>query len=73
MSAEIQIKQETAIVTEKEIDVARDVYIPVSKHSSVLFFCISDLNSIDPMYQYSLTWFINLYYQVSIIKKQNST
>lgn len=64
LSAEIQLKQETAIVTEKEIDVARDVYIPVSKHSSVLFFCITDLNNIDPMYQYSLSWFINLYYQV---------
>lgn len=66
LSAEIQLKQETTILTEKEIDVARDVYIPVSKHSSVLFFCISDLNNIDPMYQYSLSWFINLYYQVNL-------
>lgn len=59
------MKQESAISTEKDIDVARNVYIPVSKHSSVLFFCITDLNNIDPMYQYSLSWFINLYYQVS--------
>lgn len=29
----------------------------------MLFFCISDLASIEPMYQYSLTWFINLYLQ----------
>lgn len=65
LSAEIQIKQETAIVTENEIDIARNVYIPVSKHSSVLFFCITDLNNIDPMYQYSLSWFLHLYYQVS--------
>lgn len=68
MSAEIELKQETAIVTEKEIDVARDVYIPISKHSSVLFFSITDLNNIDPMYQYSLLWFLNLYYQVSLYK-----
>jgi len=60
------LEQETAIVTEKEIDEARDVYIPVSKHSSVLFFCITDLNNIDPMYQYSLSWFINLFNQVSV-------
>jgi dynein heavy chain, axonemal len=65
LSAEIQLKEEITIVTEREIDVARDVYIPVSKHSSVLFFCITDLNNIDPMYQYSLSWFINLYYQVN--------
>ncbi|XP_022171452.1 dynein heavy chain 3, axonemal-like isoform X1 [Myzus persicae] len=71
LSADIQLKQEIAIVTEKEIDVARDVYIPVSSHSSVLFFCITDLNNIDPMYQYSLSWFINLYYQ-SIAQSEKS-
>ncbi|XP_050066606.1 dynein axonemal heavy chain 3-like, partial [Aphis gossypii] len=71
LSADIELKQEIAIVTEKEIDVARDVYIPVSNHSSVLFFCITDLNNIDPMYQYSLSWFINLYYQ-SIVQSEKS-
>jgi len=30
----------------------------------MLFFCITDLANIEPMYQYSLTWFINLYLQV---------
>ncbi len=27
----------------------------------MLFFCIADLASVDPMYQYSLEWFINLF------------
>lgn len=63
LSEEIQEKQKLAIVTEKEIDNARNLYIPVCKHSAVLFFCISDLANIDPMYQYSMTWFINLYHQ----------
>src|SRR5688572_6279910 len=27
----------------------------------VLFFTIADLANIDPMYQYSLVWFINLF------------
>ncbi|XP_052759353.1 dynein axonemal heavy chain 3 [Galleria mellonella] len=63
LSIEIEAKQATAAVTEKEIDEARLLYVPVSKHSSVLFFCISDLANIDPMYQYSLNWFINLYNQ----------
>ncbi|CAI6363283.1 unnamed protein product [Macrosiphum euphorbiae] len=71
LSVEIQLKQEISIITEQEIDVARNVYIPVSKHSSVLFFCITDLNNIDPMYQYSLSWFINLYYQ-SISQSEKS-
>ncbi|XP_045771343.1 dynein axonemal heavy chain 3 isoform X1 [Maniola jurtina] len=63
LSLEIEAKQAAAAVTEQEIDEARSLYVPVSKHSSVLFFCISDLANIDPMYQYSLNWFINLYNQ----------
>jgi dynein heavy chain len=71
LSEEIQVKQKQAAVTEKEIDSARNLYVPVSKHSSVLFFCISDLANIDPMYQYSMTWFINLYNQ-SITNSEKS-
>ncbi|XP_033642613.1 dynein heavy chain 3, axonemal-like [Asterias rubens] len=63
LSKEISEKQEIASRTEKEIDETRDGYKPVAKHSSILFFTISDLASIEPMYQYSLAWFINLYLQ----------
>lgn len=61
LSEEISEKQELAMVTEKEIDDTRNGYQPVANHSSVLFFCISDLANIEPMYQYSLAWFIHLY------------
>ncbi|KAG8235431.1 hypothetical protein J437_LFUL015496 [Ladona fulva] len=71
LSEEIQAKQEVAAATEVEIDTARNEYKPVSQHSSVLFFCISELASIDPMYQYSLLWFIHLYNQ-SIINSAKS-
>uniref|UniRef100_A0A8C3QWW7 Dynein axonemal heavy chain 3 n=1 Tax=Cyanoderma ruficeps TaxID=181631 RepID=A0A8C3QWW7_9PASS len=46
-------------------------YKPVAVHSAVVFFCISDLANIEPMYQYSLIWFINLYVQ-SIAKSRKS-
>jgi len=36
-------------------------YKPIAQHSSVLFFSIADLANIEPMYQYSLPWFINLF------------
>ena len=65
LSEEISAKQEVAAATELEIDETRNGYKPVAVHSSILFFCISDLANIEPMYQYSLTWFINLYLQVS--------
>lgn len=67
LSEEIQAKQVLAASTEIEIDTARQAYIPVAKHSAVLFFCITELSSIEPMYQYSLSWFLNLFV-TSIIK-----
>uniref|UniRef100_A0A8C2VP56 Dynein axonemal heavy chain 3 n=1 Tax=Chinchilla lanigera TaxID=34839 RepID=A0A8C2VP56_CHILA len=61
LSEEISEKQEIASKTEMEIDETRMGYKPVAVHSATIFFCISDLANIEPMYQYSLTWFINLY------------
>lgn len=61
LSEEISAKQAVAEETQKEIEETRLGYLPVAEHSSILFFCISDLANIDPMYQYSLNWFINLY------------
>lgn len=63
LSEEISEKQEIATVTEMEIDATRLGYKPVAVHSATVFFCISDLANIEPMYQYSLIWFINLYVQ----------
>ena len=64
LSEEIAAKQEIATATEVQIDETRNGYRPVAVHSSILFFCIQDLANIEPMYQYSLSWFIKLYNQV---------
>jgi dynein heavy chain len=61
LSNDIAKKQEIAEKTEKEIDEMRMGYKPVALRTAGLFFCISDLANIDPMYQYSLTFFINLF------------
>uniref|UniRef100_A0A4W4DRY3 Dynein heavy chain C-terminal domain-containing protein n=1 Tax=Electrophorus electricus TaxID=8005 RepID=A0A4W4DRY3_ELEEL len=63
LSQEISEKQRIASVTEREIDETRQGYRPVVEHSSVLFFCVSDLANVEPMYQFSLSWFLNLYLQ----------
>lgn len=47
--------------TEEKINQSRLGYRPIAFHASVLFFSITDLPNIDPMYQYSLSWFINLF------------
>ncbi|XP_053328214.1 dynein axonemal heavy chain 7 [Spea bombifrons] len=61
LANEISEKQAVAEATEKKIDATRMGYRPISVHSSILFFSIADLANIEPMYQYSLTWFINLF------------
>ena len=47
--------------TEKDIDVTRLEYVPVAVRTQLLFFCVSDLANIDPMYQYSLEWFVGIF------------
>ncbi|XP_010215324.1 PREDICTED: dynein heavy chain 12, axonemal [Tinamus guttatus] len=61
MANEITKKQHIAEKTELKIAESREGYRPIAKHSSVLFFSIADLANIDPMYQYSLIWFVNLF------------
>jgi len=61
LSNEIAEKQVVAERTEKQIDEARLQYVPIAFRTAILFFCIADLANIDPMYQYSLTFFINLF------------
>ncbi|XP_044073688.1 dynein axonemal heavy chain 7 isoform X2 [Siniperca chuatsi] len=61
LANEITEKQAVAEVTEQKIDETRMGYTPIAVHSAILFFSIADLANIEPMYQYSLTWFINLF------------
>ncbi|XP_026109897.1 LOW QUALITY PROTEIN: dynein heavy chain 7, axonemal-like [Carassius auratus] len=61
LANEISEKQAIAEVTELKIDQTRLGYTPIAVHSAILFFSIADLANIEPMYQYSLTWFINLF------------
>lgn len=61
LANEIEVKQSKAKITEQTIDKTRHQYKPVATYSTTLFFIIDSLANIDPMYQYSLTWFINLF------------
>uniref|UniRef100_A0A1A9WZZ0 Dynein axonemal heavy chain 7 n=1 Tax=Glossina brevipalpis TaxID=37001 RepID=A0A1A9WZZ0_9MUSC len=61
LANEISEKQIITEATEKQIDIARLSYVPISEHSTILFFTIVDLANIDPMYQYSLAWFVSLF------------
>uniref|UniRef100_A0A672NLS5 Dynein heavy chain ATP-binding dynein motor region domain-containing protein n=1 Tax=Sinocyclocheilus grahami TaxID=75366 RepID=A0A672NLS5_SINGR len=72
LANEISEKQAIAEVTELKIDQTRLGYTPIAVHSAILFFSIADLANIELMYQYSLTWFINLFI-LSIDNSQKRT
>jgi len=61
VSDEISGRLAESAITEKEIDEKRETFRPVAFRASILFFAIVDLAVIDPMYQYSLQWFSNLF------------
>merc|ERR1711871_1310015 len=60
-SNQINIKMADAEETEKEIDLTRESYRPVAVRGSILYFAIATLLNVDPMYQYSLPWYTNLF------------
>jgi len=59
-SSVINKAMEEASVTEKEIDEVRKSYKDYAFRASLLFFAVSELAVIDPMYQFSLQWFQQL-------------
>jgi dynein heavy chain len=53
-AAEIETKVAEARVTSSQIDVAREHYRPAAARASLLYFILNDLNTINPIYQFSL-------------------
>jgi len=69
------IKQRVAEAekTELEINRAREEYRPVATRSSLLYFVIADLGRLDPMYQYSLSYFQQLFnYCIDVSDKSDN-
>ncbi|KAI5636077.1 dynein heavy chain and region d6 of dynein motor domain-containing protein [Phthorimaea operculella] len=61
LAVDIMKKQEASVETEQIIEKFRLGYRPIASHSAILYYCVTELPEVDPMYQYSLTWYINLY------------
>ncbi|XP_064890577.1 dynein axonemal heavy chain 9 isoform X7 [Columba livia] len=56
-AAEIEEKVQESKVTETKINEAREHYRPAAARASLLYFIMSDLHTIHPMYQFSLKAF----------------
>lgn len=46
---------------EERINENRKNYKPVALHCAKLYFCVQELPSLDPMYQFSMKWFKELF------------
>ncbi|XP_075914114.1 dynein axonemal heavy chain 2-like [Petromyzon marinus] len=57
--------------TEAKIDAAREGYRACAQRASVLFFVVTDMGRVDPMYQFSLASYLSLF-DLSIEKSQRS-
>ena len=58
--------------TEANITIAREKYRPVAAKGSIMYFVVADLGLIDPMYQFSLRYFTQLF-NVTIENSEKST
>lgn len=48
----------TSEATERRLNAAREIYTPVAVRATSLYFSITDVAKIQPIYQFSLNWFI---------------
>ncbi|CAH8587314.1 unnamed protein product [Heterobilharzia americana] len=64
---EVTEKLELGAKTATDIDILRDGYRPAAKRGAILFFVLSDMSSINSMYQYSLTAYLDVF-QISLHK-----
>jgi dynein heavy chain len=72
-SEEIAERVVEAESVEKDIDSSRTAYAPVAQRAQILYFCIAELSLIDPMYQYSLQWFVQIFISAILAAPQSLT
>jgi dynein heavy chain len=60
-SEEVTESLKIAEETEVKIDKAREGYRPVASRASLLYFVLNDLGTVDPMYQFSLDAYMDLF------------
>eukprot|EP00842_Homolaphlyctis_polyrhiza_P003630 jgi/Hompol1/4268/HPOL_001758-RA len=60
-ATEIASKLVLANQTSAEVEASRDAYRPVAKCGAVLFFVLAELSTINPMYEYSLAAFLEVF------------
>lgn len=68
---EIELKVNEARVTTLQIDEARNMYRAAAKRASILYFVLSDLSRINPIYRFSLKSFMHVFKQAILSAAQH--
>ncbi|KAJ1562004.1 Dynein heavy chain 2, axonemal, partial [Cladochytrium tenue] len=71
ISEDVTNQLQISELTERKIDAAREGYRPCAERASVLYFVLNDLSLIDPMYQFSLDVYVELF-DTSIAKSKRA-
>ena len=58
---DIKAKIKESAATQEDIERHRDAYRAIASRAAAMFFCIYSLRGVDPMYQFSLSWFKRLF------------
>lgn len=61
LAVDIKLKQEESVATELKLETFRESYKQVATHAATIYYSITDLPNVDPMYQFSLSWYISLF------------
>ena len=70
-SAVISQRLKEAEATEQSISVTRERYRVVAIRGSVLYFVVANMSDVDPMYQFSLKYFKQLFNNTILISEKN--
>merc|ERR1719498_1684891 len=71
MSVKIEEQVQQQEMTAIQIQDTRNIYRPLAIRCACLYFIVGELSTIDPMYQFSLDWFI-LQFAVAIEKAEKA-
>ena len=61
-ASEVFTKLDEAAITSEQINGLREDYRPAAKRGAILFFVLSDMAVVNPMYQYSLGSYLEVMY-----------
>lgn len=61
LCVEVGDRLDTTKMEQDKIKRFRDIYKPVAIHAAIIYYCLNTLHALNPMYQFSLIWYSNLY------------